>query len=289
MNGEPVPGMSTQGQEHDREQVSRGSREQPGAILSDAARILPARKVPSSWRQHAPFAFWLIGAHRPARLVELGTHWGFSYFCFCQRAKSLRLPVRCAAVDTWSGDEHAGAYGEEVFGSVKSYNDLHFREFSSLMRMTFDEALPHFGDGSVDLLHIDGRHYYDDVKHDFESWTAKLSRKAIVLFHDTQVTQRGFGVHRYWNELKRHYPHFEFLHGYGLGVLGVGEDAADFPLLRIGNESEAANATRHHFETYGRLLDGEDPDGRRLPRNIACPCGSGRRLKNCHGLLPVAT
>ena len=74
------------------------------------------------------------------------------------------------------------------------------------MRSTFDDALKHFSDGSIDLLHIDGRHFYDDVKHDYESWRPKLSQRAIVVFHDINVRERDFGVFRLWEELRDKYP-----------------------------------------------------------------------------------
>src|SRR6266581_7695039 len=77
----------------------------------------------SAWFEHAPFAFWLIDTLRPKVVVELGTHLGFSYFCFCQQVQKSNLPTRCFAVDTWRGDAHAGFYGEDVFTTVRSYHD----------------------------------------------------------------------------------------------------------------------------------------------------------------------
>src|SRR5262249_14536982 len=136
--------------------------------LSLASFWTPEQVGPQpAWLEHAPFAFWLIEALRPRLLVELGTHGGFSYFSFCQAVHRLCLDTRCYAVDTWKGDEHEGLYGEETYERVRAKHDRLYAGFSTLVRSTFDEALPHFADGTVDLLHIDGRHLYADVKHDF--------------------------------------------------------------------------------------------------------------------------
>jgi hypothetical protein len=205
-----------------------------GGIPIASAMLLPADhlEAESAWNQHIPFAFWLAQAHRPSIFVELGTFRGTSYFSFCQAVAALRLPTRCFAVDTWDGDSHTGFYDESVFARVNACNELKYASFSRLVRSSFDEALPHFLDGSIDLLHIDGLHTYEACRHDFESWLPKLSRRAIVLFHDTNVRERGFGVHRLWAELVERYPYFEFVHEHGLGVLGVGA-AFDGPVREL--------------------------------------------------------
>src|SRR4051812_22412176 len=150
-----------------------------------------------------------MDAQRPGAFVELGSHHGTSYFAFCQAAARLALDARCFAVDTWRGDEHAGFYDERVFNKVRAHNDAHYSGFSSLVRSTFDEASQHFSDGTVDLLHIDGLHTFDAVSHDFDSWLPKLSKRAVVLLHDINVRERGFGVFRLFEALKASYPCFE--------------------------------------------------------------------------------
>lgn len=192
-------------------------------FFSNATLLVPDWLDQSAWREHAPFGFWIVGALNPRTLVELGTHTGYSFLAFCQAIKLLDLPTRAYAINTWKGDKHAGFYGEEVFQALSAYHAQHYAGFSQLIRSTFDEALAGFEDHSIDLLHIDGQHFYENVKHDFGSWLPKLSDRAIVLFHDTNVRECGFGVFRLWEELRAKYPHFEFVHGHGLGVLGFGK------------------------------------------------------------------
>ena len=119
----------------------------------------------------------------------------------------LHLQTACYAVDTWAGDEQAGLYGEEVYDEFSRYHDLRYATFSRLVRSTFDEALSHFADGSVDLLHIDGCHTYEAARHDFESWLPKLSSRGVVIFHDINVRERDFGAWRVWQEVSAGRPH----------------------------------------------------------------------------------
>ena len=178
----------------------------------------------ASWHEHIPFAFWLMRQLKPSCFVELGVHKGDSYSAICQAVKDAGLQTRCFGIDTWQGEEHAGRYDDSIWQEYSAYHRQHFAGFSNLIRSTFDEALQYFPDGDIELIHIDGRHYYDDVKHDFESWLPKLSPRAAVLFHDINVREREFGVWKYWEELRKQYPArtFSFLHGHGLGLLFPG-------------------------------------------------------------------
>ncbi|MGB4192519.1 MAG: rhamnan synthesis F family protein [Limnohabitans sp.] len=193
-------------------------------LITKSALMSPSRVVePLWWVGHIPFVMWLVENLKPQLLVELGTHSGNSYFAMCNSVNVNKLPTRCYAVDTWQGDLHQGTYENDIYLSVKEFNDKYYREFSELLRMTFDEALPRFVDGTVDLLHIDGLHTYEAVRHDFETWLPKLSNRAVVIFHDTVVKKLDFGVWRLWEELSAKYPSIHFEYSQGLGVLFVGE------------------------------------------------------------------
>ncbi len=178
----------------------------------------------TSWHGHIPFAFAVVNMLHPRIFVELGVHKGDSYCSFCQAVKSSGTDCKCYGIDTWKGDEHAGKYDKSVFDDLRKYHDPEYGNFSGLIKKTFDEANSGFSDGSVDILHIDGLHTYEAVKHDFETWLPKMSPKGIVLFHDIHVYERDFGVWQFWEEIREKYPSFEFYHSHGLGIIFVGTD-----------------------------------------------------------------
>ena len=226
------------------------------SIIRRSIFWMPQLCVPSAWTEHVPFAFWLINVLRPQTVVELGVHNGMSYSALCQAVKTLGLSSRCFGVDTWKGDEQAGYYSEEVFRAFSAFNDQHYASFSRLIRSTFNEAVPHFEDGSIDLLHIDGLHTYDAVREDFETWRPKVSGNGIVLFHDINVREGKYGVFRLWEEMSRCRPHFSFLHGHGLGVLGVGERYCEPLRLLFDCEEndQSAAAIRSVFCALGQRV-----------------------------------
>jgi len=233
---------------------------QGGTWLELPAAYWPAERTSelSAWTAHTPFAMWLVMAMRPAMIVELGTHAGVSFAAFCQAVAALDLPTRCAAVDTWRGDEHtagsAASYASDVYSELHAWLAARYGQFSGLVRSTFDDARPRFLDGTVDILHIDGFHTYDAVRHDFETWQSALSASGVVLFHDTAVRTGTFGVWRLWEELVGRYPSFSFEHGHGLGVLCVGCSPTPALAWLTGlRERGEIERVRTHFAGLGRL------------------------------------
>jgi len=196
----------------------------------------------------------LIDLLRPRVVVELGTFAGTSYCAFCQAVKELNLDTRCYAIDTWRGDEQTGFYGDEILADLKRHHDPLYGGFSSLVQSSFDDARDNFENGTIDLLHIDGDHTYEVVKHDFENWLPKMSDRGVILMHDTNVREKDFGVWRLWEDLKPRFPHFEFVHQHGLGVVLAGPNAG-VELRSLVNASAAeSQMIRAFFEQLGERL-----------------------------------
>ncbi|HEY6804210.1 MAG TPA: class I SAM-dependent methyltransferase [Pyrinomonadaceae bacterium] len=215
----------------------------------------PQRLAPSAWLGHVPFAMFAIDMLRPSKVVELGTHYGVSYCAFCQGVKEVGLEASCYAVDSWEGDPHGGCSGREILEDLQRYHDPLYGAFSRLIHSSFDEAVSYFDDHSIDLLHIDGYHTYEAVRHDFETWLPKLSDRGVVLFHDINVRERDFGVWKFWSELKTEYPSFEFLHSHGLGLLAVGSQQPKLLRQLIATQGQELIRIREGFYQLGMRLE----------------------------------
>ncbi|WP_157289003.1 class I SAM-dependent methyltransferase [Devosia marina] len=193
----------------------------------------PERLVPPSpWLGHVPFAFWIIANLKPRRVVELGTQSGNSFCAFMQAGHALGSTQNYHAVDHWLGDGQtweyeAKDYGDSIYRELDQYLTERYNAPGRLIRSSFDDALSQFEDGSIDLLHIDGLHTYEAVKHDFTTWFPKLSSRGVCLFHDTQERENDFGVYKLVNELRDRFAVLDFEHSHGLAVVAVGDEVPD--------------------------------------------------------------
>jgi hypothetical protein len=180
--------------------------------------IYPGRIDVSAWIGHMPFGMYLIDVLRPKAIAELETHSGLSYCAFCQAVRE------------------AGG-------------------FSPLTKGTFEEALGDFADHTFDLLTFDGFHTYESVKEAFEKWLPKLTDRSVVLFHDINAGEREVGVWRFWEEVKPKFPHFEFVHSHGLGVLAVGKGYPDELNELFQSSVDEATRIRSFFASLGVRLE----------------------------------
>jgi len=211
------------------------------------------------WIGHIPFAFELVARLRPRTIVELGTYSGSSFAAFCQAVEACGLDAKCYGIDLWEGDVHMGRLEEDVYRDVSAYMASIYPTIATLLRKDFNEAAALFADGSVDLLHIDGTHTREAVSNDFRTWLPKMSDAGVVLFHDINVTiantgpsARKFGVRHVFDRVKRPYPHFEFSHCWGLGVLVVGTHAPP-PVMELV-ELARDQAFSDYFASKGALV-----------------------------------
>ena len=184
----------------------------------------------SPWSGHRLFAYDLIANTRPETVVELGSFYGCSMFTFAQAVKDQHLNTSLNAVDLWEVcDKFTEAdYKEDVYSAFRLVKTSCFTEQNlKMFKMTFDQAMLQFDDGSIDILHIDGSHFYEDVKHDYETWKIKVKANGIIMFHDIgdEVINGGImGSHIFWEELKQQWPWtLQFDFSCGLGLLFLSE------------------------------------------------------------------
>ena len=183
-----------------------------GGFVTPAMFWAPDRVDASPRCEHIPFLFWLVDSHRPFTVVELAETLQAPYLAFCQAVARLRLPTRCYAIcgHVSRRDELAG------------YHDGRYAQFSQIV--PGKEPQPdRFDDGAIDLISIDASRsgaFADRL----DDWLTKLSPRAVVLVHGIDDPSTNNSALDLWTALSGRFPHFEFVQGAGLGVLGVGRD-----------------------------------------------------------------
>lgn len=238
-------------------------------MTHNSLSILPKYQAPSSWWEHVPIAHWLVEHLQPKIIIELGTHYGVSFFGFCEAAALLSPESFIYAIDTWKGDKHAGSYDESVYDKVTAHQQAHHRQRSRIVRSTFDDAATHFAARSIDLLHIDGLHTYAAVSHDYNTWLPNLRPHGSILFHDWNVRESDFGVWKLWQEVKEdgRFQCIEVPNGHGLAIATLSESKpawhhdflTDLPSLTCKGAilDQLAMLNTHHESLKAQLAESQ--------------------------------
>lgn len=168
----------------------------------------------TAWMGHRNFAEWLVRFVNPKVTVDLGVDYGFSTFCF-----ALPRIGHVYGIDNFVGDDFIVKGDPNKYEYVMMKREkLHLQDNLTFIKGDFDEVAKTW-DKTIDVLHIDGSHHYEDVKRDFETWSKFLSDEAIILFHDTAIENydgKEYGVKKFFEELDL--PKFNIEHSFGLGV-----------------------------------------------------------------------
>lgn len=204
---------------------------------------------------HIPFAMWAIETWHPYRFVELGPVSGNSYCAALQASLALDTPFEAFAVSLWSNDEEAGCNEPNILPRLSAYIDQEYPQRAAVMQMTLYQALHHFSDGSIDLLHIGDVHDYDTLLQNYEAWIPKLSSRGVVLVQGISARDGSFGACRLWEELSARHPCFSFEHAGGLGIVYPGTDAPprtlNWLLHEVGPEARRTDGVRQFFARLG--------------------------------------
>lgn len=206
--------------------------------------------IQSAWRGHQKFAEWLVRELKPETIVELGVDYGFSSFVFARAGEA-----DVYGIDSFEGDPEAGRRNTRPLVEARmkelGITNLHLIEgYFSDVAATWDKP--------IDILHIDGRHRYEDVREDFELWSKFVKPGGVILLHDTCVTREPYGVHRFFQEIDL--PKTTFTHSEGLGIVSTDQALID----RIRREHHMWLVTQGWWHLAQRV-------GRKVKKIVAGP------------------
>ncbi|MBS1517272.1 MAG: class I SAM-dependent methyltransferase [Bacteroidetes bacterium] len=164
-----------------------------------------------------------VKERRPKVITEIGTWNGGTFYVWSRISPQAEKII---SIDLPEG-QYGGGYDEKrikffsEFVSDRNNTSLSFIRSDSKLPETQEKLRSILGKDKIDFLYIDGDHTYEGIKKDFEIYLKFMSDDGIVGFHDINTFKKGYGVHKYWNEIKSNYRYEEFIKP-GSSVMGNG-------------------------------------------------------------------
>jgi len=167
----------------------------------------------------------ILDKMRPKIVVEIGTDKGGTLFLFSHVASEDAILI---SVDLPHG-RFGGGYPNWKIPLYKSFaianQKIYLIRADSHDQNTFKKVKEILKNKYIDFLFIDGDHFYNGVKKDFEMYRSLVKEGGIIAFHDiVPGPERNVGgVPKFWMELKEKYSGKEIVKdwnnrtGWGIG------------------------------------------------------------------------
>jgi hypothetical protein len=181
---------------------------------------------PTAWTDHFWFAAELVKWFKARTVVDLGVDYGYSTFAFATHGQG-----KVFGIDSFKGDEHAGQKNTLNATMRTIYDAKHTFGVNNIeiIPAYFDQVASVW-DRDIDILHIDGLHTYEAVKHDYFTWAKFTHERSVILFHDIHSYPDTVG--KFFYELSG----YKFVRdgSFGLGVLCQDKGIYEF-ILSLSN------------------------------------------------------
>ena len=176
----------------------------------------PPTPVPIfQWEPEFSTLLALYRNYKPKSVLEVGTYHGGTLYHWLQNS---RKGTRIVSVDSFvMGVDNRHLYDDWNTSGA----DLHtvVGDSSNPDTIAAVEEL-----GPFEWLFIDGGHYYQEVKADWENYGPMVKRGGVVCFHDilTHPSWPSIEVGRLWEEIKQDHLTFEIVQNRKAAWGGIG-------------------------------------------------------------------
>jgi GT2 family glycosyltransferase/glycosyltransferase involved in cell wall biosynthesis len=166
-------------------------------------------------RFYLPLFFDIVVQEKPTLIVTLGLGDPQAHLAFCQAVTEQNLSSHCVAV--WRLRVGEAAIDDPAWQCAQKATRDFFATVSRLVEADALTSAADFADGSIDVLLIDDVDSGESVWRELEAWRPKLSDKALLLLHGTDL-DREDSPRRAWANFVKDKAVVYFGQGIGLSI-----------------------------------------------------------------------
>ncbi|HEX7672147.1 MAG TPA: class I SAM-dependent methyltransferase [Polyangiaceae bacterium] len=232
----------------------------------------PMRVVRGAPLDHTSFAYDLVTAVRPRLVVDVGTGAGMFMAIACQAMREHDIDGLVHGIDAWSDDEGKPEDDETRWADLNAFLRTHFRGIAYLMKMSHEDGVQHFADGSIDILRLNAVRAGGRLGALVDAWLPRVAKGGILICEDVNDPETPDRADE-WTRATEGRPAFVFPQGKGLGVLCLGRrDGEPSPelveLLTANDVAEREGLARfyQHADRHHRFRNEVQSQGANLAK-----------------------